>query len=132
LHRRVHEHGEAVTDAPDLDVLIERLRVTILSQEPEVAFPVGDLRLTGCVIGNVCIRYVLDVANHSVKYAGHFGVGLVVCRDDLTTGSVLTLFIRYLLDVLWELVDRQRWASVDGLPLDRAPRVASTSAGHCH
>ncbi len=113
LDHRVHVDAERVAHAPDADVLIEGVVVAVLGQQPDVAFAVCDLIVTGCVIGDISVRQVLDVAHHAVEDLGHLDVGVVVGGDHLAGGPVLALFVGHLPDVLRQLVDRQAGPGVD-------------------
>ena len=119
MNERVHVDREAVADATDLDVLIERVVVAILGQEANVALAVGHLVLAGSVIGHISVRDVLDVTDHAVEHLGHLHIGVVIHGDDLGTGAVLTLVVGDLTYVLGQLVDCERGAGVDGLTLHR-------------
>ena len=79
-----------------------------------------DLVLTRSVVGHICVRCVLDVANHTVEDIGHLDVTLVVNREHLDRWPVHPLLIGDLLDVLRQLVDGQTWASTDDGSLTRS------------
>ena len=113
LDHRVHVDAERVADPTDADVLVERRLVAVLGQDADVALAVCDLVVTGCVIGDVGVRDVLDMPHHAVEDLGHLDVGVVVGRDDLAGRSVLPLLVGHLADVLRQLVDRQARPSVD-------------------
>ena len=119
LDRRVHVDAERVADAPDADVLIERLVVAVFRQQADVALAVGHLVVAGGVVGHVGVRHILNVPHHAVENLSHLHVGVVVRRDDLAAGPVLALLVRHLTDVLRQLVDRQARTRVDRLALHR-------------
>ena len=115
----VHVHGERVADALDADVLVKRVRIAVLGQHANVAFTVGDLVVTGGVVGYVCVRDVLDMPHDAVKNLGNLQVCLVIHGDDFARGPVLPLVVGDLTNVLRQLVDGQTGAGIDGLPLHR-------------
>jgi len=120
LDRGVHVDRKTVANTANLDVLVKRVVVAILGQQTDVAFTVGHLVLAGGVIGHVSIRDVLDVTNHAVEDLGHLNVSFVVHGDDLSAWAVLAHVVGDLVNVLWQLVDRQAGACVDRLTLHRA------------
>jgi len=46
------------------------------------------------------------MTHHAIEYRCYVNISLVVCRDNLTTGAILSLLIGDASDVLWEFVDR--------------------------
>ena len=120
LDQRVHVDREAVANAPNLDVLIERVVVAILGQDAGVALTVGHLVLAGCVVGDIRVRHVLDVPDHAVENRRHLSVSALIYRDDLGLRSVLPLLVGHLVNVLGQLVDGQARAGVDRLALHGA------------
>jgi hypothetical protein len=60
------------------------------------------------------------VSNDTLKDFCDRDVGLIVRWDDFARGSVLSLFICYQPNMLWQLVNRQAWPRVDRLALHRA------------
>ena len=120
LDRGVHVDAETVAHTANFDVLIERIWVAVFGQDADVAFTIGHLVLASGVIDHVCVRDVLDVANHAVEHLGNLDVGLVVDRDHLGTRAVLTHVVGDLVNVLWQLVDGQAGACIDRLTLHRA------------
>ena len=117
MDRRIHVDGEAVADARDLDVLIERVVVAVLGQDADVTFAVANLVLAGGVVGDVGVRDVLDVPDHAVVDFGDFWVGVVVSGYNFAARTVLSLVIGDLSYMLRQLVDGQCWARIDRLTL---------------
>ena len=113
----IHVDRERVAHPHDLDVLIERVVVAVLSQNADVAFTVSYLVLAGGVVGNVGIRDVLDVPDHAVIDLGDLGVGVVVSRNNFAARTVLSLVVRDLSDMLGQLVNSQARTGVDRLTL---------------
>ena len=120
MDRWVHVHAKCVTDTANLNVLIKRIVVAILSQQPDVTFAVSDLVVAGCVIRNVGVGHILNVAHHTVEDFCYLYVSVVIRGYYFTVWTVLTLFVGYLTDVLWQLVDCQAWTCVDSLTLHTA------------
>ena len=119
LDGRVHVHRERITDAPNLDVLIERIVVAILGQQTDVALAIRHLVLAGGVVGYVGVADVLNMTDDAVEYLCDLDVGVVVGWDDLTRRPVLPLVVGDLLYMLRQLVNSQTRARIDGLPLNR-------------
>ena len=119
LNHRVHVDRKRIANAPNLDVLIERVSVAILGQNANVALTVGHLVLAGGVVGYIGIANVLDVPNDAVENLCHLDVGLVIDRDDLGLRAIEALLVGDLMDVLRQLVDRQARPRVDRLALHR-------------
>ena len=67
----VHVHGERVADALNANVLVKGVLIAILGQYANVTLAVGDLVVTGGVVGNVGVRDVLNVPHNAVKYLGY-------------------------------------------------------------
>ena len=107
LDHRIVIDRERVADARDPDLLIERVLVDILGQDPPVPFAVGYLSIARCPVGNVRFRGALDVADHAVEYLRDIGICRVVGGNNVTRRRVLPLVVGDLLDVLRETVDRQ-------------------------
>ena len=120
LDEWVHVDRERVANTANLNVLVECVRVAVFSQDADVAFAVGNLVLTRCVVRHVGVRDVLDVPNHAVEDICHFHVGVVIHGDNFGAWAVLTHVVRDLMHVLRQFVDCQCGARVDGLPLHRA------------
>ena len=119
LDGRIHVHAERIPNPANLDVLIERIVVAVLRQQPDVTLAIRHLVLARRVIRHVGVADVLDVPHQPVEYLGHLNVSLVIRRDDLARRPVLPLVVGDLLDVLRELVDGQARPRVDGLALHR-------------
>ena len=100
LNQRIHVDRKRITHPPDLQVLIKRVLITIFGQNPDVTFTVTNLVLASGVIGNICVRDVLDVTHNSIKYLGDLDISVIVHRDDLAAGTVLSLVIGHLPNVL--------------------------------
>ena len=116
----VHVDRETVANTANLDVLVKRVVVAVLSQQTDVAFTVGHLVLAGRVVSHISVRDVLNVPNHAVENLGDFDISLVVHGDDLGTWPVLPHVVGHLTNVLRQLVDGQAWPCVDRLTLHRA------------
>ena len=58
--------------------------------------------------------------DYALKYGRNLYVGLIVRRYDLARWPVLPLVVGDLVNVLRQLVNRQAWPRIDGLPLHRA------------
>ena len=67
----VHVHGKRVADALNADVLVKGVLIAILGQYANVTLAVGDLVVTGGVVGNVGVRDVLNMPHNAVKYLGY-------------------------------------------------------------
>ena len=119
LHGWIHVHRERITNPANLDVLVKRVVVAILSQQPDVALTIGNLVLAGGVIGNISVRDVLNVPNHAVKNLGNLHIGIAIHRNHLGAGTVLPLVIGDLANVLRQLINSQCRTSIDRLPLHR-------------
>ena len=120
LDRWVHVDAKAVTNPTNLNVLVKRIIVAVLSQQADIPFAVGDLVLTRRVIRHIRIRDVLYMAHQPVKYLSDLDIRLVVNWDYLPTWSILALIVGNLSDVLGEFVDGEAGSCVDGLTLDGA------------
>ena len=116
----VHVDTKAVTNTTNLNVLVKRIIVTILSQQTDISFAISDLVLTRRVIRHIRIRDVLYMAHQPVKYLSDLDIGLIVNWDYLPTWSILALIVGDLSDVLGEFVDGEAGSCVDGLTLDGA------------
>ena len=117
MDQRVHVDRKAVTHPANLDVLVERVVVAVLSQQPDVALAVRHLVFASGVVGHISVADVFDVPDHAVEDVGHSHIGLVVHGDDSSARAVLPHVVRDLTNVLGQLVDGQARTGVDGLPL---------------
>ena len=117
MDRWIHVDRERVANPHNLNVLIERIVVAILGQDTDVTLAVTYLVFTGGVVGNVGVRDVLDVPDHAVVDFCDLWVGVVVSGYNFAARTVLSLVIGDLSYVLWQLVNCQRRAGVDRLPL---------------
>ena len=120
MNHRIHIDAEAVTDATNLQVLVERVFAAIFRKDSDITFAVGNLIVAGGIISNVRVRQIFDVSDNTLKDFCDRDVGFIVRRDDFAGRSVLSLFICYEPDMLWQLVNRQAWTCVDRLALHRA------------
>ena len=120
MNRWVHVDAKGVAYPLDAYVLIKRLVVAILGQQPDVALAVGDLVVAGRIVGHVGVRHILNVTHHAVKHLGDLNVGVVVGWDDLAGRAVLALLVGHHAHMLGQLVDGQTRTGVDRLALHGA------------
>ena len=115
----IHVDRKGIPYPHDLDVLIKGVVVAVLGDDADVALAVAYLVLAGGVVGDVGVRDVLDVPDHAVVDFGDLGVGSVVSGYNFAARTVLSLVVRDLSDMLWQLVNSQARTGVDRLPLHR-------------
>ena len=120
LNGGVHVDTKRVANAPDADVLIERVIAAILRQQSDVALAVGYLILASSIVSHVRVRHILNMAHDTIIDFSDFHVRLVIDRDDLAAWAILSLIICYLAHMLGQLVDGQARPSIDRLPLHRS------------
>jgi len=97
------------------DLLLVGEFVLVLGNEAEVAFARNDRRLPGIVIGDVCVRFILDVPREVLEYGCGLDIGIVVYRPHLDCGTILAHVIDDLRYVLIDFVQRKAGARAAGL-----------------